>query len=554
MKKRAADWEKPSRAKRSALIASASGARKAAEYSTSLTTSLNPVTPVSAKSQPALNSWSPPQPALVQVRFWPSWKRLLVRSCFPSKGAAVCWKPLASRMRIGSKRPDAVEVAADAPLLVGDGALQERRGVEERGMADGPGVGRLGAGRGSARQGDGPEDGRADLARVVLVAPVPLDQQALLRPQVEVELHEAVEPVGVGRHVEVLLAAGRGEAARDERRDLRPIDVDAPVLVQHLERAEEERLVALDRAPQARPPLVALERRGVLSLDVGRIQGVVAAEDERRPLELVGPGAGDDVGDAPLRAPVLRLVAGGDDLELLDGVLRVPDEGPAVQGVVVVGPVHEEGERRGTLSEDRDVVQVAAGCAAGHGRRPRDELHEVHELAAVQGKRVDRLLRDEARHLRLPRIDEGRLADDLDGLLDVRRLQDEIEAHLRVEEDLDAFPDLRAEPRESGLHVVSAGLEQAEPIRSRGRGGGGAPLGWKAAPAHGHRGAGQDDPALVLHDAGDRAGDLGRQDRGAGGECQRDRHHEGGDARESTQGPAGLHAGFNRPVRKEVSS
>ena len=84
---------------------SRSGDRKAAEYSTSLTTSSKPVTPVSFQSQPTLNSWSPARPYGFQVKLWASWKRLLVRSCLPLKGAPVCWKPLASRMRIGSKRP-----------------------------------------------------------------------------------------------------------------------------------------------------------------------------------------------------------------------------------------------------------------------------------------------------------------------------------------------------------------------------------------------------------------------------------------------------------------
>src|SRR4029453_15132155 len=122
----------------------------------------------------------------------------------------------------------AVEVVAEAPLDDGGRALEERARVQERRVANDARVrGALDAGS-RARERERPEDGRADLAALVLVAAVRLHEEPLARAEVEVELDHSVEAVRGGGDVEVLDAAGGGEAARHEARDLRPVDVHAP--------------------------------------------------------------------------------------------------------------------------------------------------------------------------------------------------------------------------------------------------------------------------------------------------------------------------------------
>ena len=256
------------------------------------------------------------------------------------------------------------------------------------------------------------------------------------------------------------LAAGGGQAAGHEGGDLGAVEVDAARLVELLEGAEEEDLVALDRPAERAAPLVALELGRVLVGHVRGVEGVVAREEEGGGLPVVAAGPRHDVGDAALGPAVLRLVAGGDDLELLDGVLGVADEGPAGERVVVVGAVDEEGQRRRALAEDRDLVEVAAGRAAGGRGGAGHELHEVHELAAVQGQGVDGRLRDARGDLGPARVHDRRLRHHVHGLLEAGGLSAKsmrVSASMR---HLDRLADLRAEGGMLGLDAVGPGRQE----------------------------------------------------------------------------------------------
>ncbi len=403
----------------------------------------------------------------------------------------------------------AVDVVAEPALQPGGRGLQEGVGIHEEGVAQDARVGGAGHAGGGAGKGEGAEDGRADLAPHVLVAAVGLHEDALLRSEVDVELDHPVEAIRVGGNAEVLDAPGGGEALGHEGRDLRAVDVHPARLVQLLEGAEEERLVLHDGPPHGGAPLVALQLGRVLVLDVGGVEGVVAAVEEGGGKELVGAGAGDDVGHPALGPAVLGLVAGGDDLELLDRVLGVADEGTAVQGIVVVRAVHEEGEPGRALAEDRDLVEVAPLVPPGHGGGAGHELDEVDELAPVEGQVFDRLLRDAGRCLRLARVHERELRHHLHRLFDAGRPQREVDAGRLVERHFHGPRDRAAEVLHANLDVVAAGGQERHPVGSGGDAGGGAAPRGEAAAAHGDGRAGDDGAALVAHRADDGARDLG---------------------------------------------
>ena len=122
------------------------------------------------------------------------------------------------------------------------------------------------------------------------------------------------------------------------------------------------------------------------------VERVVAQEEEGGGAPVVGARARDDVGDAALGAAELGLVAGGDDLELLDRVLGVAHERAAVERVVVVGAVDEEGDRGRRARRRSRPGRGAALGPAGHRGRAGHQRHQVHEVAGVERQRVDRLL------------------------------------------------------------------------------------------------------------------------------------------------------------------
>ena len=209
-------------------------------------------------------------------------------------------------------------------------------------------------------------------------------------------------------------------------------------LVDHLAGGEEERLVAPDRAAGREPPLVARELGRVLAGDVRGVEAVVAVEVERAAAEAVGARAGDDVDDAALRAAELGLVAGGDDLELLDRVLRVALERAAVERVVVVGAVVDVGGRRRALAEDREALvahRVGTLGDAGHQR------HQVFGVAGLERQRLDRELLDAGGDLAALDLDQRPGADH------VQLLGDRLELELRVDRDRLVDADAAARPR-----------------------------------------------------------------------------------------------------------
>ena len=158
--------------------------------------------------------------------------------------------------------------------------------------------------------------------------------------------------------------------------------------------------------------------------------------------------AGDDVDDASLGAAELRLVAGGDDLELLDRILGEPLERPAVQRIVVVAAVHDVRDRRAPLAENRDLLPL---LVRREGFRPRHERDEILEVPAVerQERRWSGFPRAKLRSARVGST-RGRRRRDLD------RLGDRGDVERRVERALPGSPRRGLPSRLSVLNPASS--------------------------------------------------------------------------------------------------
>src|SRR4029079_19802910 len=89
----------------------------------------------------------------------------------------------------------------------------------------------------------------------------------------------------------------------------------------------------------------------------------------RRALDLAGAALGDDVDDAARRAAVLRVVATGDDLDLLDEVVDHRRRHRAVRQARGVDAVDEVLvlERRATGERHADTIALRTGRGAERG-------------------------------------------------------------------------------------------------------------------------------------------------------------------------------------------
>ena len=283
---------------------------------------------------------------------------------------------------------------------------------------------------------------------------------------------------------------------------------------------EEERLVLLDRTAQGPAELLEVEGRllGARVLEVAAgVERLVAKEVEGAAAHRVGSGLEGRVDDGPAGASELGRVVAGLDLELLDGVHVRVERGLAAVVAVVVDAVKEVvvlAPARPVHHEGRVHVAVAPLGGADDAARQGGELDVV---PAVQGQihdlpRVDHLA--EAGRLGL---DEGSVAGDDDGFLDVTRHQLEVEAQAVLDPHHDAFARLLLEADELDAYRVGPDPERRCHVVPRGVGDQ-RHDGVRRGLAHAHACAGHDRPALVAHGAEDGARvDLGlgrsRQER-----------------------------------------
>src|ERR1700686_1650592 len=170
-----------------------------------------------------------------------------------------------------------------------------------------------------------------------------------------------------------------------------------------------------NRAPELLPAIRRLWNSVLLIHFVVRIQGGIQNVVIAIAMKLVGAAFRAGVHPPPPRLSKLGVKAGAGDLEFLDDIFAELEGNTGApdllleEGVVVVRAVHGVV----VVVSGEPVETNHAKVAIGGGSRR--ELHEIGEIAAVQGERADRLLVDDGAQTRLSGIYERDLGNHGDG-------------------------------------------------------------------------------------------------------------------------------------------
>ena len=294
--------------------------------------------------------------------------------------------------------------------------------------------------------------------------------------------------------------------------------------------AKKNAAIAPDRPSQREPVLVARELGASWPDDVGGVEAVVAIEVERAPLEGVGSRARDHVDDAALGAPELGLIAGGDDLELLDRVLGVALERAAVERVVVVGAVVDVGGRRRALAEDGEALVTHR---VGTLRDTRHQRHQILGVARLERQGIDRDFLDPGGDLAALDLDQRPRADHVELLGDRLDLELGVDGHGLVDAGSQLVDGVDREAIARERDGVRSGRERRQAIGAVGGGGGAQALALQRLAARGHGDAGERRAVGI----GDPAGEIGGDLRLCGGGRDADRENRPDDNGPKTRAP-----------------
>ena len=157
--------------------------------------------------------------------------------------------------------------------------------------------------------------------------------------------------------------------------------------------------------------------------------------------ELIGPGLRDGVDDDAGGAAVLRVVAVGDDLELLDVLLAVALVRAAAAGAADVDTVHLI--LRHVAAGEPRAHRARIAARAGH------ERHQVEPVASVQRQILHLAGRDAAGQFRRARVDQRRFAGHRDGLCDGGELHREGQDSGLADLEAEVVANHRREPASS---------------------------------------------------------------------------------------------------------
>ncbi len=411
-----------------------------------------------------------------------------------------------------------VEVDPGLALEVARARLQDRVRREHGGLEQGAPERLLLLQPGGAGKNQSARDAGRDLAVGVVVGVVAGECPALRRGRQQVDLAEECRAIEGGTGREVFGSLGGGEAGLDPVGHGREVDVAAALLVDDLAGGEEERAIALDRSSQREPVLVARELRRVLAGHVGGVEAVVAIEVERAPLEGVGSRARDHVDDSALGAPELGLIAGGDDLELLDRVLGVALERAAVERVVVVGAVVDVGGRRRTLAEDGEAL---VPHRVGTLRDTRHQRHQVLGVARLERQGVDGDFLDPGGDLAALDLDQRPRADHVELLGHRLDLELGVDGHGLVDAGSQLVDGVDREVIARERDGVGSGWKRRQPVGAVGTGGGAQALALERLAARGHGDGGERCAVGIGDPAGETGGDLGLRSGGRDAEREK---------------------------------
>ena len=276
--------------------------------------------------------------------------------------------------------------------------------------------------------------------------------------------------VGAAGRWIVDLRRGRREVAVPERRrrddrSRRPAGMVRDVAVV----AEEEQLVALNRAAEREAGLEVVGRRVRVREVAGRVRLLVVAEGERASLDIVRAGPQRHVRDRAAGAAELRVVHARRDVHRLDRFRRRNERRQQTGAVVVVDPfdLHVVGEPRLPVDVRREAVLRVEEFRVRPERPRRARYGDEHPLeVAVESERhflqVDAL--DDAPRVGAVGLQQWTGADDGDRFFERADVHPAVDAHRGVDRHLDALAHEALEARELGRDAVGAVLQIREGV------------------------------------------------------------------------------------------
>ena len=229
------------------------------------------------------------------------------------------------------------------------------------------------------------------------------------------------------------------------------------VLVDVLERDEEEHPVALDGAAHRSAELFAMKVGGRRAVRGVRRQALQTLEVEQAAVQVVGARLRDDVDDAAGGAAELRVGPAGHDLELLDRLQRDVDRRAlaaelfAEESVVVVAAIEADVVVHAALPIEGDLVAVRPLDDADAG----SEGEQILELAAEDRRRADGGLVERVADFGAGHVDE-RGAGHRDRLRGPRHLQHGIDGDRLPHREGDVLLHVCGEPLQAHGHSIAA--------------------------------------------------------------------------------------------------
>src|SRR5712691_3145677 len=217
-----------------------------------------------------------------------------------------------------------VLVLRETLTAIAERALQQRAVAQDRVHGGGAEEG----GRAIVRAGAGEAGGAGELIQILVARPRRLHAHVVAVAQSLIVFAETAVVRNLRLPREIF---ARGQAGRNVRRKDR-----RSLLIKIFKGAEVPGALSDHRTAESQSRVVTLQLGRILASHCGGIERVVTEEEERRAARLVGARFSQHIDYSAGAAAELRLVAGVDDLELLDGILREVLEHAASEIVAVL--------------------------------------------------------------------------------------------------------------------------------------------------------------------------------------------------------------------------
>ena len=173
----------------------------------------------------------------------------------------------------------------------------------------------------------------------------------------------------------------------------RKSEIQLPGLPDSFQGSEKQHAVLYDWPSQIGAGIPAQKERGAVSGDIGGIERAVAMEAGDQSVPLAGAAFAHNVYDSARSMAELRVVAGGENLELQNRILVKRGCGPAINCVVVGHAVYKKNGVPASFPQcgHRGVqagICLPVDCDAG------DQLHQVKVVPPIDWHLLDLLGQD----------------------------------------------------------------------------------------------------------------------------------------------------------------